>query len=223
MLCIGHRGAMGHAPENTLLAVQTALDMGADWVEVDVYVVEGELVVIHDATLERTTNGSGNVMDQTLAYLRSLDAGQGQKIPFLHEIFALVNKRVGINIELKGPETAVPVVNFIRQQLEQGWTYDRLLVSSFDHTMLHTVKELDANIKIGALIFQLPQTLAQFAQEMGAYAVNPWIVTLTEAFVQDAHARGLQVLVYTVNDPEDIERMRCWQVDGIFTNYPDRC
>ncbi|MCA9926236.1 MAG: glycerophosphodiester phosphodiesterase, partial [Anaerolineales bacterium] len=65
MLCIGHRGAMGHAPENTLLAVQTALDMGADWVEVDVYVVEGELVVIHDATLERTTNGSGNVMDQT--------------------------------------------------------------------------------------------------------------------------------------------------------------
>ena len=222
MLCIGHRGAMGHAPENTLLSIRKALEMGVDWIEVDVYLVEGELVVIHDPELSRTTNGAGAVMEQSLAYLRSLDAGQGEKIPFLPEVFDLVDKRVGINIELKGPETAVPTLHFIHEQIENGWSYDNILVSSFDHDMLCTVRQLDANIKIGALIFYEPDELARFAAEMGAYSVNPWLMTMSEPFVQDAHDRGLRVFVYTVNEPQDIARMRQWGVDGIFTNYPDR-
>lgn len=81
MLCIGHRGAMGHAPENTLLSMQKALELGAPWIEFDVYLVDGHLMVIHDKTLDRTTNGRGNVMDQTFAYLRTLDAGRGQNPP----------------------------------------------------------------------------------------------------------------------------------------------
>jgi glycerophosphoryl diester phosphodiesterase len=222
MLNIGHRGAMGYAPENTLLAISKAIEMGVDWVEVDVYLVEGELIVIHDPTLERTTNGEGAVMEQSLAYLRSLDAGQGEKIPFLQEVFDLVDKRVGINIELKGPETAVSTVNFIHKQLENGWTYDNILVSSFDHNMLRAVKQLDHQIKIGALIFHEPDELAQFAVEMDAYSVNPWVMTMSEPFVKDAHERGLKVFVYTVNEKEDIERMREWGVDAIFSNYPDR-
>jgi glycerophosphoryl diester phosphodiesterase len=222
MLCIGHRGAMGHAPENTLLSVKTALEMDVDWIEIDVFFVEGELVVIHDHLLERTTNGAGDVMTHSLAELRALDAGAGQQIPLLGEVFDLANRRAGINIELKGPETAVPVVHFIEKQIAAGWHYDEILVSSFDHHMLQTVKASNPDIKIGVLLFQIPETLAQAAQEMEAFSVNPWLMTVTKPFVQDAHDRGLQVFVYTVNEPADIERMRQWGVDGIFTNYPDR-
>lgn len=222
MLCIGHRGAMGHAPENTLLSINKAIEMGADWVEVDVYLVEGELIVIHDPLLERTTNGAGAVMEQSLDTLRSLDAGRGEKIPFLREVFDLVDKRVGINVELKGPKTAVSTVNFIHDQIENGWSYDNILVSSFDHTMLRTVQQLDDRIKIGALIFHEPDDLAQVVKEMNAFSINPWLMAVTETFVQNAHDQGLQVYVYTVNEPDDIERMRQWRVDGIFTNYPDR-
>ena len=222
MLNIGHRGAMGYAPENTLLSIRRALEMGVDWIEVDVYLVEGELVVIHDPTLERTTNGEGDVMQQSLAYLRSLDAGAGEKIPFLQEVFELVDRRVGINIELKGPETAVPTVDFIHKQIEGGWTYEQILVSSFDHGMLQTVKRLDDKLKIGALIFHEPEEATHFVDDMSAYSVNPWVMTVSESFVKKAHDAGLKVFVYTVNEKDDIERMRSWQVDGIFTNYPDR-
>jgi glycerophosphoryl diester phosphodiesterase len=222
ILCIGHRGAMGYAPENTLLSISKAIELGADWIEVDVYWVEGELIVIHDPFLERTTNGEGAVMEQSLEMLRSLDAGEGEKIPFLYEVFDLVDRRAGINIELKGPETAVSTVNFIQSQIKKGWEYDNILVSSFDHNMLRTVRQLDARIKIGALIYQKPNDLAQIVTSMNAFSINPWLMTMTEPFVRQAQALGLHVYVYTVNEPDDIERMRQWGVDGIFTDFPDR-
>lgn len=222
MLIIGHRGAMGHAPENTLLSIQTALEMGVDWIEIDVYNVAGELVVIHDPTVDRTTNGSGEVMKHSLAELRALDAGEGQQIPLLAEVFTVVNQQAGINIELKGPETAEPTVNFIHEQLKQGWTYDQILVSSFDHTMLKTVHAQDPQINIGALIFHIDEDEIDTYKAMGAYSVNPWLMTVTHPFVQAAQAQGLKVYVYTVNEPADIDRMRVWGVDGIFTNFPDR-
>jgi len=98
LLCFAHRGASGHEPENTLSAVEKAIILGSDWIEVDVYAVEGELIVIHDERLERTTNGTGSVMDKTLAYLQSLDAGKGQQIPSLREVFDCVDHRAVINV-----------------------------------------------------------------------------------------------------------------------------
>lgn len=222
MLCIGHRGAMGYAPENTLLSIRTALEMGVDWIEVDVYLVEEELIVIHDDTLERTTNGEGHVSAHSLSYLRGLDAGQGEQIPLLREVFTLVDKQAGINIELKGPATAVPTLTFIEQQIAAGWSLDNILVSSFDHDMLRQVRALNPAVRVGMLTPFVPDDLAAPAQEMGAYSINPWLMTVTEALVQDAHARGLKVFVWTVNESDDIARMRAWGVDGIFTNYPDR-
>jgi len=101
LLCIGHRGAMGHEPENTLLSFQKAIKLGAPCLELDVYWVDDEIVVIHDDRLERTTNGVGLVADQTLAYLRSLDAGKGQQIPTLAEVCQAVHPGTCLNIELK--------------------------------------------------------------------------------------------------------------------------
>ncbi len=222
MLCMGHRGAMGHVPENTLLSIETAIEMGADWVEIDVYFVEGKLIVIHDPMLERTTNGEGAIAEQSLAYIRSLDAGEGQQVPLLQEVFDLVDRRIGINIELKGPETAVPVASFIERQIANGWHYDEIIVSSFDYGRLRAVREQNSLIKLGALTLLISEELAQPAAELGAFSVHPWIMAVSEAYVQDAHARGLQVYVFVANAPEQIEQMRRLGVDGLFTNYPDR-
>jgi glycerophosphoryl diester phosphodiesterase len=222
-ICIGHRGAMGHAPENTLLSVKKALALGVKWVELDVYHVENELVVIHDDRLERTTNGTGYVQEQSLKYIRSLDAGEGEKIPFLKEILDLINGRIGINIELKGVNTAEPVVELIREYLKcEIWNTDKFLVSSFNHHELLKAKQLFPELKIGALMCAIPIDYADFGEKLDAYSVNPSIEFVNKTFVEDAHNRGLKVLVYTVNHPEDIKKMYDLGVDGVFTNYPDR-
>ncbi len=110
MLCIGHRGAAGLEPENTLRSVRRALEVGADGIEIDVHCLDGELVVIHDHSLNRTTNGAGALRHHTLAEARQLDAGKGERIPFLREVLDLVDRRALVNIELKGARTAAPQV-----------------------------------------------------------------------------------------------------------------
>lgn len=222
MLCIGHRGAMGYAPENTLASIDKALALGAPWVEIDVYHVDGHLMVIHDDRLERTTNGQGYVTAQTYAYLRSLDAGAGQRIPTLEEVFDRVDRRAGINIELKGPGTAAPVVEFIAGRLAQGWSREQILISSFNHPELQRAKTLDPSLRIGALIVGLPLRKAAFGSELHAYSVHPSLEFIDQDFVDDAHARGLKVFVFTVDEAEDIARMEILGIDGVFTNYPDR-
>src|SRR4051794_29972802 len=105
-LIIGHRGAAGLEPENTLRSFARAIEIGVDAIELDVYCVDDRLVVIHDDTLERTTNGRGEVMKSTFAALRQLDAGRGERIPTLEEVFAAVPERLTVNVELKGSGTA---------------------------------------------------------------------------------------------------------------------
>lgn len=117
VLSIGHRGAAGHAPENTLLSIQQAIELGADWVEIDVHSVGNNLLVIHDDRLERTTNGRGKLRKRDIETLRALDAGEGEKIPFLSEVLKTVQNRVGLNIELKGKGTAEPVHRLIRDSI----------------------------------------------------------------------------------------------------------
>ena len=222
LLCIGHRGAMGHAPENTLLSFKKALDLGAPCVEMDVYHVDGELLVFHDERLERRTNGSGYLLDHDFEYLRSLDAGDGERIPTLLEVFETVDLKAGVNIELKGPCTARPVVDFISAQRKQGWRDELILVSSFNHRELEEARRMDPTIRLGALMAGLPVDDAAFAAALGAYSVHLSLEFIDRGFVDDAHLRGLRVFVFTVNHPDDIQRMEQLGVDGVFTNYPER-
>lgn len=222
LLCIGHRGAMGHAPENTLASFRKALELGAPCVELDVFRVAGSLMVFHDLRLERTTNGSGYLLERDFQYLRSLDAGLGQKIPTLREVFETIDMRAGVNIELKGPDTARPVVDFISLLREQGWTDNLILVSSFNHRELAEVSRLDSRIRLGAVIVGLPVDDAAFAAGLGAYSVHPSLDFIDRRFVDDAHARGMRVFVFTVDHPDDIGNMEILGVDGIFTGYPER-
>ncbi len=222
MLCFGHRGARGHEPENTLLSIAKALELGAGWIEIDVYAVENALVVIHDDRLERTTNGTGSVSDRPLAYLRALDAGKGQRIPLLDEVFDLVGQKAGINVELKGPGTADPVAGFIAKRLTDGWTYDRILVSSFDLGQLERIHKLNPNIRIGALFDACPIPFAECERTLAAYSIHPSLACVDAALIQDAHMRGMKVFVFTVNSPEEIARLRTMGVDGVFSDFPER-
>ena len=221
-ILFAHRGASGYEPENTLSAFELALAMGVPWIELDVYAVDGELVVIHDDRLERTTNGTGLVMDKSLSHLRSLDAGKGQRIPLLREVFDLVGDRAGINIELKGPKTAAPVSAHIAAVLtERRMTAIQFIVSSFNHQELLRFKGMYPEIRLGALVSGVPWRNARFAEKMGAYAVHAGMNIVTRRFVAAAHRRELKIFVYTVNTGEDLKRIQDMGVDGVFTNYPD--
>jgi glycerophosphoryl diester phosphodiesterase len=222
LICFAHRGASGHEPENTLAAVASAIVLGADWIEVDVYAVAGELIVIHDELLERTTNGSGYVRDKSLAYLRSLDAGKGQRIPTLREVFNSVDHRAGINVELKGPKTAGLAVSLIEEYVkERQWNYEQFIVSSFNRRQLRKVRKLNPHIRIGILIDRPRRHYAIFARRCRAYSVHAQINIVSARFITRAHERGLKVFVYTVNSPEDIDRLQALGVDGIFTDFPE--
>lgn len=221
MLCIAHRGAMGHAPENTLSSIRKAIEIGAPCMEIDVYYVDGHLVVFHDDRLERTTDGTGYLCEQSFDYLRSLDAGQGQKIPTLEEVCAEINSKTCLNIELKGTDTAAPVAKLIAQLVDDGWDINRFLVSSFHHRELLEVKRLNRNIKVGALVKGIPVDDAKFAEELGAFSVHPSLEFVDQALVEDAHERGMKVYVYTVDHPEDLVRMQNMGVDGVFTGFPE--
>ena len=222
LLCIGHRGAMGHEPENTLGSIRKALELGARCVEVDVYSVDGRLVIFHDERLERTTNGVGYLGEQSFEYLRSLDAGNGQRIPTLEEVCEAIDSRACLNIELKGQGTAAPVAELISHLVESGWNKEAILVSSFNHRQLFEMKQLNQDIKLGALSCGLLVDDSKFAEDLGAFSVHPSKKFVSQQFVDDAHVRGLKVYVYTVNHPEDIARMYQLGVDGVFTNFPER-
>jgi len=223
-LKIGHRGAMGYEPENTIASFRRALELKVDAVELDVYCCKtGELVVIHDDKVGRTTDGKGYVVEKTFAELRSLDAGKGEKIPTLEEVLDSVDKKAVVNIELKGPNTAKPVSGVIGKYIrEKGWLADLFWVSSFNHYELRIFKELFTEIKIGALITGIPLDCAEFGKKLTVQSVNLCIKFITKDFVDDAHQKGMKVFVWTVNDPDDIKKMRALEVDGIFSNFPDR-
>ena len=219
MICIGHRGASGYAPENTLTAFELAVTMKCPWIELDVYAVEGELLVIHDDTLERTTNGHGRVMQTSLATLRTLDAGNGQQIPTLSEVIEQIDHRAGINIELKGEHTALPVNRLLNDYLTRGWQAGEFMLSSFDHEEL---KKGDPAFERGVLFDRAAKDYFKTTAALGAYSLNLSKRLVKPDLVDEAHRRGLKVFVYTVNEPDDIQRMRDINVDGIFCNYPDR-
>lgn len=225
---LGHRGACGYAPENTLLSFQTALDKGVDGIEFDIQLSrEGVPVIIHDDRLERTTNGTGQVRAHSVLELKSLDAGMGhpthQTIPTLEEAIAFVAGRCRLFIELKAEGSVEPVVELLMHAvMHQGWSYEQFYLISFDHHQIAHARELCEHLRTSALFVGIPLSLAQIAQEAGAWSINPGHHHLSRALVEDAHRRGLRVLTWTVNSPHDLERVQALGVDGIFSDFPDR-
>jgi len=223
-LKIGHRWAAGYEPENTLASFKKAIDLNVDMIELDVYLCKtGELVVLHDPKVDRTTNGIGYIEEKTFEEVRNLDAGKGEKIPTLKEVFELTNRKVKINIELKWAGTAKPVSKLIKEYVENKWReYDDFMISSFDHYELKLFNEIMPQIKIWVLMWEIPLGLAEFWEKLNAYSVNLCNEFVNQIFVDDAHQRGFKVFIWTASDFDDIEKMKALWVDGIFSNFPDR-
>lgn len=224
MQIIAHRGASGEYPENTLLAIEQAITQGADAIEIDVFAVQGELIVIHDHHLARTTNGTGSIYQYSVEQLLQLDAGRGERIPTLWQVLQLLqNGRLWLNIELKGEDTVAPLLALLdKAQQELQFDSQRLLISSFNHHLLAALRLARPELKLGALTACLPLDYSAFAQQLQAYSVNCDVSFINQAFVTDAKARGLKVYVYTVDQPDDITRLQQYGVDGIFSNFPAR-
>ncbi len=221
-IVIAHRGASGYEPENTLRSFKRALEMGAPMVELDVFVCKsGELVVIHDETIDRTTNGHGNVTELSLDILKKFDAGKGECIPLLSNVFDLVNKKAIIDIELKGPHTAKPVAKLIKHYItNNNWSSNSFMVTSFDLNLLQEFHNYLPHIKIGAL-FEKANNSVEITKQLGADYVIVDYTYATEGLINKAHAAGLKVFAYTVNNKAEAQRLAALKIDGIFSNYPD--
>ncbi len=224
MLKIAHRGASGYEPENTLLSFRKALDLGVDVIEFDVRVCKtGELVVIHDDKVDRTSNGKGYVSNKTLKELKSLNASKGEKIPTAEEVLDLIDKKVKVNIELKGDNSAKPVFELIEKYVKKKkWSYADFFVSSFKQKLLKEFNKLNPKVKIGILIEKIPRVFAEITGKIKVYSINLSLKFVNKKFVEDAHKRNLKVFVFNVNEFDDIKKMKKLGVDGIFSNYPDR-
>ncbi|MFC0781116.1 glycerophosphodiester phosphodiesterase [Flavobacterium sp. HJSW_4] len=224
MLKIAHRGAKAYEPENTLQAFQKALDLHSDGIELDVHLSsDGHIIVIHDETIDRTTNGKGLVNTFSLSELKLFLIDEKYQIPTLNEVFDLVDKKCLINIELKGLGTAPKVVRLIEEYIsEKKWNYNNFIISSFDWNMLQETSSLNPNIPIGILTEENIDTALAFAENIKAKAINPDFQLLNEENVQQIQKKGFLVFPWTVNSEEDIQKVKSYKVNGIISDNPDK-
>ena len=221
---IGHRGAAGHAPENTLASFQKAIELGVDMVELDVHRTrDKQIVVIHDEKVDRTTNGRGYVNKKTLKELKDLTVEGSEKIPTLAEVLEFLDHRVKVNIELKGKRTIKPVLKIIKRFVQNdGWEYDDFIISTMTRSRLKKVVKAKPKVKVGALLGYRPLGFLSFAARQKVFSIHVHERFLHSKLVQKAHKRGMKVYVWTVNEKDAIKRAVAMGVDGIFSDYPDR-
>jgi len=211
-LKVGHRGAAGHAPENTLLSVETALSLGVDVVEIDIHLSrDGHLVVMHDARVDRTTEGCGYVRDLSLAELQALN------VPTVAQVVDTVMGKSALMLELK-------VRNIARQLVELTALTPEVPVfyASFLHSELLRIRELDPAARTIALLDGVPVSPAAFAADAQASYAGIAFDSLEPAFVSSLKAAGIGIFTYTVDEPRDIAIARALDVDAIISNFPDR-
>ena len=222
MMLGGHRGNPADHPENTLASFASAIELGCDMVECDVHLTtDGELAVIHDHTLERTTNGSGIVGANTLAELRALDAGKGQKIPLLEELIELVRGRVGLVIETKQNPIPYPgLEEKLIDTLRRQQMLDQVTVISFHHGCIRRLKEIAPEIDAGIVDASRPVDPVGMMRAARADLYSSYYGTLEPSMVEEIRAAGGAVGVWTVDDPLALMWARACHPDSVFTNRP---
>lgn len=239
---IGHRGAAGYAPENTLEGIHTAADMGVEWVELDVKLTKDDVpIIFHDDILDRTTNGSGLVAETTYEDLKQFEAGSwfgesftGIKIPTLEEALdVLIERNLGFNLEIKPcpgreKETAEVALDYLSQIWDD---HQRLLISSFQHVCLEVARDMAGDWSRGLLL--APEKNAQgddeginpdwreIADYLDVKTINLGASIATREIVEQVIDEDLIPLVYTVNEPIDARLFQSWGVESVFSDEPD--
>nr|WP_310257349.1 glycerophosphodiester phosphodiesterase [Fictibacillus barbaricus] len=242
ILNVAHRGASGYAPEHTITSYKMGEKLHGDYIEIDLQMTkDGKLIAMHDETLDRTTNGTGQVKDHTLAEIKTLDAGswfnekypekanpdyKGLQVPTLEEIFQTFGKNANYYIETKSPEVYPGMEQKLEDMVnEYHINKDKLLVQSFSSASLKKMQGIDPSLKLVQLLsYKTPAVLSDAeVQDIKKYAIGigPNSNMIDKAYVQKAVQNGLQIHPYTVNEKAEMQKLIDWGVTGMFTNYPD--
>lgn len=231
---VGHRGASGYAPENTMAAFRKAVELGAQFIETDLQATrDARIVALHDSTLDRTTNGHGPVYTHTFDQVRELDAGAwyrgspwksfaGERVPSVEELLRFAAQTdLGLYLEIKAHRTW-GTENAIIAALHESGEVERVVILSFDPRTLETVHRLDSTVMTGLLCDQPGGDLVERALRVGARQLAPRGDLVTPDLVEAAHQAGLPVVAWTINEPKRMSPLIAAGVDGIMSDYPDR-
>ncbi|GMG86476.1 glycerophosphodiester phosphodiesterase [Biformimicrobium ophioploci] len=223
LLCYAHRGGRQGYSENSLSAIEQALKVGVDGIEIDIWNVGGELLVTHDRRLGRLLPGEGLITDQSPAELRQQQLSCGSFTPNLREVLELVGDQCELNIEIKGQRSSALLCELLDDFCRAtNSTPDQYLISSFDQRQLFDCMQRLPAVRRGVLVAGIPLDLAQCGEGLGAFSMHSELSFVTDEFVQDARRRGMKNFVYTVNHWDDFMLMSQMQVDGVFTDYPEK-
>lgn len=216
-LKIGHRGAKGYEPENTIRSFMKALELGVNAIEFDVRMTkDGKIVVIHDATVDRTTNGKGPVSELTLEEIKKLSTEKGEKIPTLEEALDFLDRKVKILIEIKEVGLESKVLEIVRRKRLE----DNVVIISFHEETLRSVREASDSIETG-LIYVRHKNPVEAALSLRANYLLPMYKFVHKNLIDKAHKNGLKVIVWTINTLEEAQEHAKKGVDGIASDKPD--
>lgn len=214
---IAHRGASAYEPENTLSSFERAIELNTDLIEFDVrQSIDGHLVVIHDNTVDRTTDGRGLVALKTLSELKELNAGKGEKVPTLNEVLDCGRGRAKFVLELKENGIEDKIVDIVRN----NELFDEAFVVSFKPNRLKMIKKLEPKVKTGLIMFASLDPI-RLAKNCGADVVAPFRWFITDSLVKRAKENGLYTFTWTVDDTVKAQQLKDKGVSGIVTNKPD--
>lgn len=227
LTCISHRGGypddigkQAH-PENSLAAIRYSLALGVDAIEIDIWQIEGELIVTHDRRLGNNLPGQGLLVQQSLASIDAMRLGNGEKIPRLFDILKLIGDRCLLNIEIKSSNCVETLIECLTDFCESsGVSLHNYIVSSFDHRQLQQLQQRLPEVKRGLLISHIPLDTKALCQSLQAYSLHPYMGAIDAELVNEAHQQGTLVWVYTANNIDEWEYLQSIGVDGVFTDYP---
>ncbi|MDA1190350.1 MAG: glycerophosphodiester phosphodiesterase family protein [Candidatus Poribacteria bacterium] len=215
---VGHRGAASVLPENTLKGFRYAIEIGCDYTECDIHLTkDNKLVVMHDTTVDRTTNGSGPIADKTFAEMRALDAGDGEQVPTLDEVLATTQGKIILLCEMKGPGVEEQAMDAVRSRNMQG----EVIFTSFVEDRIAKVKRTDEAFQTGAILPDPSDDDVQRAHDLGVTAVGVQYRNMRLRTIEKAHALGLQIRAWNPDELALQLAMIGLGVDGVSTNRPD--
>lgn len=222
LLNIAHRGGNSLGPENSLAAVSRAVALGVDAIEIDLWALHGELWITHDRRLGRALPGAGRLQDIPLDALHQLALPNGEPLPTLQQVYSLTRDKCLLNIEIKGPDTAPLLCEWLCRQIAQGARVEDFLISSFDHVQLLYCMQRLPDIRRAVLVEGIPLRAAELCTQLQAYSFNPSINFINRDLVREAQRAGMKTFVYTANHADDWQWLLDLQVDGVFTDVPEQ-
>ena len=226
IIVVGHRGAMGHALENTIESVKKAIQLNVDGIEIDVFKSKtGELVVYHDPFLSRLSNSNAFIEQISLDSIKKVELKGGLSIPTLKEVIDIIPEKIFLNIELKGSNTAFKTNKVIIEYLKEfNLPPSKFIISSFRWDELKKFRDLNKDIPIAILVDSLYKidNAIKLAKKINAIALNPNNKFITKKIVNKIQSNNIKVFPYTINSPKNIKRMKLMGVDAIITDYPER-